>query len=362
MCRFVCFFLLTSAWGQTTPVSPTVRDAFVRRGNPRVVSLTDYLNVVVCKSEYDAWQGDQKSVPALSLYMNGVLMKGPEAARPIPGTAGEPSDARAEKVNADCVKQADEAVSAAEKESADKAAAKGTGDPRYVMQYYLDPQFVTEPDTKEPWIRLLAGQGPVTVSVGPADGSPWTSEAVIPFERIHRLWLAGWIALFGLAIILFVKYAGNSDIIRDAGVLAPPAEGDVAQRKAYSLARTQMALWTFLVAGALAFLFMVTWNENTLSNGILILLGISYGTTLLAKTAEGPPKPKSSKGFFSDLLSDDDGPSFHRYQMVLFTMILAAIFVVKAISNLIMPDFDPALLGLMGISSGTYLGSKLQGR
>ena len=63
--------------------------------------------------------------------------------------------------------------------------------------------------------------------------------------------------------------------------------------KAYSLARTQMAVWTFLVAGALAFLFLVTWNENTISSGVLVLLGISFGTTLIAATADrAAPRPE----------------------------------------------------------------------
>jgi len=46
----------------------------------------------------------------------------------------------------------------------------------------------------------------------------------------------------------------------------------------------------------------------------------------------------------------------------LFTVILAVIFVVKVGSSLAMPDFDATLLALMGISNGTYLGFKLQGK
>jgi len=124
-----------------------------------------------------------------------------------------------------------------------------------------------------------------------------------------------------------------------------------------------MAIWTFLVGGALAFIFIVTWNENTITAGVLVLIGISSGTTLLAATADGPnPTPQVTQGFISDLLTDGTGPSFHRYQMLLFTAILAVIFVVKVGSSLAMPDFDATLLALMGISNGTYLGFKLQGK
>ena len=42
--------------------------------------------------------------------------------------------------------------------------------------------------------------------------------------------------------------------------------------------------------------------------------------------------------------------------------LFAVIFVVKVCTNLGMPEFNTTLLGLMGISNGTYLGFKLQGR
>src|SRR5260370_4155172 len=329
MRRLAYFFLLTSACGQTQ-VPPTVRDTYVLTGNPRVVSLKDNLNVVVCKAEYDAWRKNQKSAPALSLYMNGMLMKGPEAVRPV-SAPDKPGDKITDNVKADCMKQSDDAVAAAEKDAADKASAakeaagkaavnepdankkaaaakdasdkdvsakdaaktaadvKAAAQQRYVMMYYLDSQFVMKPETKEPWLRLLERpwqSESVTVSVGPADGSPWPSVAAIPFERINLGWLIGWAALFVIAIILFVKYARQSDIIRDPGELPAPPPGTPARMKAYSLARTQMAVWTFLVAGALAFLFLVTWNENTISSEVLVLLGISFGTTLMAATAD----------------------------------------------------------------------------
>jgi len=255
-------------------------------------------------------------------------------------------------VNTACRDQANAIAGAEELAAKDNAEVKPEvkqlEDPRYVMQYYLDPQFVARPDTKDSWIQLLEKpwqSGPVAVSVGPADGPPWPSEAKIQFERIHWIWMLCWAVLFVPAIILFIKYARKSDIIRDPGELEPKP-GALTQKKAYSLARTQMALWTFLVAGMLVFIFMVTWN-GTLSSGILILLGISFGTTLLAATAEGPPKPQVSQGFIEDLLSDGNGPSFHRCQMVLFTLVLAIIFVVKAASTLVMPEFDPTLLVLL---------------
>lgn len=76
----------------------------------------------------------------------------------------------------------------------------------------------------------------------------------------------------------------------------------------------------------------------------------------------GLTKPVS-EGFKRDLLSDADGDiSFHRFQIVVLTIILGWIFCVGVYRALGMPEFDGTLLALMGISSGTYLGFKIPER
>ncbi len=147
-----------------------------------------------------------------------TLMKGLEAAKPAPATDERVSKI-ADEVRVACTKQSTDAVSAAQKDADEKAAAaklaidklaipesdpnkratekdasdkadvaakdaaakaaalNSAAQQKYVtMRYYLDSQFVTKPDTKEPWIRLLErpwqSGGAVTVSVGPVDGSP----------------------------------------------------------------------------------------------------------------------------------------------------------------------------------------------
>jgi len=61
-----------------------------------------------------------------------------------------------------------------------------------------------------------------------------------------------------------------------------------------------------------------------------------------------------------DLLSEEEGEgsviTFHRFQIVGWTLILGVVFVSEVLSKLAMPVFDATLLTLMGISSGTYLG------
>jgi uncharacterized phage infection (PIP) family protein YhgE len=65
-----------------------------------------------------------------------------------------------------------------------------------------------------------------------------------------------------------------------------------------------------------------------------------------------------SKGFVRDILSDGGGYSFHRYQIFAWMLVLGIIFISSVYNNLTMPEFSATLLGLMGISSGTYIGFK----
>lgn len=68
--------------------------------------------------------------------------------------------------------------------------------------------------------------------------------------------------------------------------------------------------------------------------------------------------PNVSAGFLRDILSDGSGYSFHRFQIFAWTIVLGIIFVSSVYNNLTMPDFSPTLLGLMGLSAGTYIGFK----
>jgi hypothetical protein len=50
--------------------------------------------------------------------------------------------------------------------------------------------------------------------------------------------------------------------------------------------------------------------------------------------------------------------SLARLQIGIWTLVLAVIFARSVYRDLAMPEFDATLLGLMGISNGTYLGFK----
>jgi hypothetical protein len=67
----------------------------------------------------------------------------------------------------------------------------------------------------------------------------------------------------------------------------------------------------------------------------------------------------ASKGFLQDLLSDQKGYSFHRFQIFVWTLFLGIIFATPVYKSLHMPEFNSTLLGLMGLSAGAYVGLKL---
>ena len=66
----------------------------------------------------------------------------------------------------------------------------------------------------------------------------------------------------------------------------------------------------------------------------------------------------TSQGLFRDILRDGSGYSFHRFQIFAWSIVLGIIFLSAVYNSLAMPEFSTTLLGLMGISSGTYIGFK----
>lgn len=81
-----------------------------------------------------------------------------------------------------------------------------------------------------------------------------------------------------------------------------------------------------------------------------------------AKTVEkqiGYFKVPAWRGVITDLLSEHGEVSFHRFQMMVWTLVLGLVFVHGVVTTFAMPDLDATLVGLMGIVGGTYIGFKL---
>jgi hypothetical protein len=259
----------------------------------------------------------------------------------------------------------------------------------------------------------LRGENVLHIRIAAGGNAPFSGpEEKVVFQVLPSY---SWVALVLLLVLLFsfIILARKSDILRDT-----PSVNGIKQ--SYSLARCQMAWWFFLVAAAYCYLWTVLRNRESLTPGVLILTGVSAGTGLAAAVIDASkyqqrdqlaqekdqlnatltalpaaisavpagstaaaqlaaeqqqksarlievnsdlavlPSPiGKSEGFFLDILRDETGISFHRFQMMAWTIILGLVFVSSVWTDFTMPDFSATLLGLMGISSGTYVGFKL---
>jgi hypothetical protein len=198
------------------------------------------------------------------------------------------------------------------------------------------------------------------VSVGPNDSTVYPSGKTFRLFIIPRAMLFVFFIFFAVTLAIFIHLCRKTSIIRSP-VVAP-----TGALPPYSLSRFQMAFWFFLVIAGYVFMWLITGELDTISESILALIGIGAGTALGAALIDAPPgagqpapPPSPSKGFLHDMLTDDNGGvSFHRFQMFAWTVILGIIFITSVYKQLAMPQFSATLLGLMGISSGTYLGFK----
>jgi len=141
----------------------------------------------------------------------------------------------------------------------------------------------------------------------------------------------------------------------------------------YSLARSQLCFWLFIIAGSFVYIWFDTGGDlPNLYTSTALLLGISGGTSFVSTIIENSHRNSTgiklsaidfyngykSEKFFTDILSDENGISISRLQMVIFTFILGLYFVWYVAINLEIFDFPNTLLLLMGISSSTYAGIK----
>jgi len=240
--------------------------------------------------------------------------------------------------------------------------------------------------------------------------------------RIHkgRFWMCCFLIIFYLFIVVYM--AKKKGMLRDRsidlsaiGVTVNPAF------HTYSLARFQMAFWFTMTIVSFFFIWLITDAYDIITTTILALIGISAGTSLSATVIDDSKRteilnltitlqkektdldneililnsqlkadpanielqkkikekeslvdektlqiarnitvltPQKSEGFFNDILQDVNGVSFHRVQLLVWTLVLGMIFLHSVWKSLSMPEFSATLLALQGLTSGTYLGFK----
>lgn len=299
--------------------------------------------------------------------------------------------------------------------------ARPVPDPQ-LLQYPFGEHADATTDASKFWRSLLAGKtknGTMVLSVGLStmQTSQPSVRAKDPINftvyKTGILWLG--VAAMLVLFAAFVVFAASSTVLRDSATLDTTGKPNGT----YSLGRTQMALWLGLTVAGFIFLWLTLgFYLHVITSAILVLLGINSVTGLASVLIDNPPSganpsasppnatttagqqtpatnqspsatqqtaatnqsatpnqqagaqnqspppnpatmPKST-WFWQDLVCDSTGPKLHRIQMIAWTCILAIIFTWNVFWNFVFVEFDPNLLLLMGIASGTYLGFKPQ--
>jgi len=235
------------------------------------------------------------------------------------------------------------------------------GEIRLHVHLFRDPN---DDDNRDAWNTMLRDQEGYSMEpdLALAIGSKPAQDvrSAFPFQlyvapRAAIGWtLAGGLLLFAGAFFLLIK---SDAALRDK------------KGGPYSLGRSQMAFWGLLVVLAFVGVWLLTDTMERIPPQVLILLGISgatgLGSIMIGSTPKAgmesslAPVPSRQPSFWRDICSGTEGLSIHRLQVVVWTLVLGAVFIRAVAQAISMPEFSQTLLVLMGISNGTYLGFKV---
>ena len=238
--------------------------------------------------------------------------------------------------------------------SAEDAACQGDG------QLFFDLGAVGH--TGDAWSEILANRPFLSftskglpVSVALVGEAALESKAEVDITLASRYRLGAYVGSLIVLLLLLWALAKMSNIVRNVG----PEPAD-PKRKPFSLARLQMASWFVLVVAAFLEIWILTAQLPDVPGSILALLGIAAGTFVGAEVIDSGKdrKVRASQGWYWDILRNDEGVQLHRFQSVVWTVVMMVVFVVQLHGELSMTDFTTTQLGLMGISNGLYVGFK----
>ena len=193
-------------------------------------------------------------------------------------------------------------------------------------------------------------------------------------------------ALFAILTACVVLCDRKFNMLRDLSKASP---------RPYSWSRVQLAWWSVIIITAFTSIMLQTGHAPNLHSSTLVLLGISAGTTAVARVIDLADQQNSlvfrhqdlkTSNFFLDLLSDQNGVSIQRFQALIFNVVFGIWFIASVLGNLGDPNYcltdfakgDPNLaqcllhstdflipivtennLILLGLSSATYAALKI---
>ncbi|NBV12595.1 MAG: hypothetical protein EBS07_00805 [Sphingobacteriia bacterium] len=256
-------------------------------------------------------------------------------------------------------------------------------------------------------ITSIYQSSPTAISLVTVEGKIITTPKSIYVKATSMVQIILGLGLILMTLGLFLYYSRKTEFLR---VTLPKMDKlPPIESIPFSLSRSQLAWWTLIVGVSFCYIWIFTGELTAMTSSTLLLLGISGGTSFFATmlnkkeltkintapaadpavapaimpaaagdglsggypVVEVPPAPPlipenkpatfyPSKGFWKDILKDEkeNGISVPRFQFVVFTLIISGYFVYYVYQHLSMPEIDPNLLTLMGISSIGYAGFK----
>jgi hypothetical protein len=196
------------------------------------------------------------------------------------------------------------------------------------------------------------------INVGLKDGSLMTETSVpMPFHLRSMLEFIPFLLLVFFLVVLTVY------LVWKKGLLRVNTGGD----NSYSLSTLHLFFWTSIILISYAVIWYTCNDINAMEPSCLILIGISAGTasagtiinnSLKKSQSPDPADVNKSEGFFNDIFSENKAISIHRYQIVVFNLVVGVFFLYNVFSELKMPVLNETILTLLGISSATYASLK----
>jgi hypothetical protein len=241
------------------------------------------------------------------------------------------------------------------------------------VQFHL----LITPDNRDTWTHVLSPlvfKREVRFSVGLEQQDPFETDFTLEGSpAVLTVINPRWVAL-AAAVVLVFSTAFCALAVRTSMLMERVTSPQAPPAMRFSLAKVQLALWFFAVFGSFLVIWLVTGNFNTINSSIVATLGISVGTALgdayikgakpMAESGDFPvpavsPPDRTPARFVRELVSDGEGYSIYRFQMLAWTVALVIVFLADVYDDLVMPSFGPELLYLLGVSSGTYVANRV---
>lgn len=138
----------------------------------------------------------------------------------------------------------------------------------------------------------------------------------------------------------------------------------------YSISLAQILFWTVIVIFAFVYVAISRGEFLSITEQMLILLGISGSTSIVSKAAavarlrEIPEEhmekiTKDRIPHFRDLFCIGDVPNIFKFQIFAFTLLAGSLVIRELLRSGNFPTLEQNLLTLMGISGGVYIANEL---